>query len=50
LSVDGVIGIDFKIPNTPVNLALDWKPMLELSPNAGMKFDGFGLSVRFVLF
>lgn len=49
-SLDGVIGLDFKIPTAPVNIALDWKPTLELSPNPGMKFDGFGLSVRFVLF
>lgn len=46
-SLDGVLGIDFKIPTAPINLALDWKPMLELSPNPGLKFDGFGLSVRF---
>lgn len=49
-SLDGVIGLDFKIPTAPVNISLDWKPTLELSPNPGMKFDGFGLSVRFVLF
>ncbi len=46
-SLDGVLGLDYKIPTAPINLSLDWKPMLELSPNPGMKFDGFGLSVRF---
>lgn len=46
-SIDGVVGIDFKIPTAPINIALDWKPMLELSPHPGLKFDGFGLSLRF---
>lgn len=49
LSVDGVIGIDYKIPTAPIALSLDWKPALELTPNTGMRFDGFGLSARFVL-
>lgn len=47
-SLDGVLGVDFKIPTAPVNISLDWKPTLELSPNPGMKFDGFGLSIRYV--
>ncbi|HZH55338.1 MAG TPA: hypothetical protein VFD72_06780 [Sphingobacteriaceae bacterium] len=46
-SIDGVVGVDFKIPTAPINIALDWKPMLELSPYPGLKFDGFGLSLRF---
>lgn len=49
-SLDGVIGLDFKIPTAPINLSLDWKPTVELSPHPGIRFDGFGLSVRFVLF
>lgn len=47
-SLDGVLGVDFKIPTAPVNISLDWKPTLELSPNPGLRFDGFGLSVRYV--
>jgi len=46
-SLDGVLGLDFKVPTAPINISLDWKPMLELSPNPGLKFDGFGLSIRF---
>lgn len=46
-SLDGVLGLDFKLPTAPINISLDWKPMLELSPNPGLKFDGFGLSIRF---
>lgn len=46
-SLDGVLGLDFKVPTAPINISLDWKPMLELSPDPGLKFDGFGLSIRF---
>jgi hypothetical protein len=47
LSVDGAIGLDYKFINAPINVSLDWKPALELAPDAGLKFDGIGLSVRF---
>lgn len=48
LSLDGVVGLDFKVPDAPLNISLDWKPMIELSPDPGVKFDGIGLSIRFV--
>jgi hypothetical protein len=48
-SFDGVVGIDFKIPTAPINLSLDWKPTMELTPESGVRFDGIGLSIRFVL-
>ena len=48
-SLDGVIGLDYKIPTAPINLALDWKPTMELTPESGVRFDGIGLSIRFVL-
>lgn len=47
-SFDGVIGIDYKIPTAPINLSLDWKPTMELTPESGVRFDGIGLSIRFV--
>jgi len=48
-SFDGAIGLDYKIPSAPINLSLDWKPTMELTPESGVRFDGFGLSIRFVL-
>ncbi len=48
-SFDGAIGVDYKIPTAPINLSLDWKPTMELTPESGLRFDGFGLSIRFVL-
>ncbi len=47
-SFDGVVGIDYKIPEAPINLSLDWKPTMELTPESGVRFDGIGLSIRFV--
>ena len=48
VSFDGVIGTDYKIPEAPINLSLDWKPTMELTPESGVRFDGIGLSIRFV--
>jgi len=47
-SFDAVIGLDYKIPAAPINLSLDWKPTMELTPESGVRFDGIGLSIRFV--
>lgn len=47
-SFDGAIGLDYKIPAAPINLSLDWKPTMELTPESGVRFDGIGLSIRFV--
>lgn len=47
LKGNGVIGLDYKFMDAPINLSLDWKPSLELSPNSGFDAGGFGLSVRF---
>ncbi|HYK77748.1 MAG TPA: hypothetical protein VEV16_12295 [Daejeonella sp.] len=46
-SVDGVIGLDFKFDGAPINLALDWKPALVITPGTGFDARGLGLSVRF---
>jgi hypothetical protein len=44
----GVLGLDYKFAEAPINVSLDWKPELELAPDAG-DFDeqGLGLSIRF---
>jgi hypothetical protein len=47
LGPTGVIGLDYKFPNVPVNLSLDWKPELDILPEINFVPDAFGLSVRF---
>lgn len=47
LGVDGILGLDYTIPGAPLNLSLDWKPMINLTPFAGFFGGEFGLSVRY---
>ncbi len=45
----GIVGIDYKFQNAPINLTLDWKPELDISPEINFVPDAFALSVRFTL-
>jgi hypothetical protein len=47
LSADGVVGLDYKFDEAPVNVSLDWKPAFEVVPNTRLDASGVGLSVRF---
>ena len=49
LGPTGVIGLDYKFPNIPLNLSLDWKPELDILPGINFIPDAFGLSARFTL-
>lgn len=43
----GILGLDYKFPNAPINLSLDWKPELDVIPAVNFVPDAFALSVRF---
>ncbi len=45
----GIVGIDYKFSNAPINLSLDWKPELDIAPAINFIPDAFALSVRFTL-
>jgi hypothetical protein len=47
ISVDGVLGLDYKFAEAPLNLSLDWKPAIELAPGTEFDSSGLGLSIRF---
>jgi hypothetical protein len=49
--IDGVIGLDFKFPNKPFNIALDWQPSAEFGggSNNGFKDNWGGLALRYTL-
>jgi hypothetical protein len=49
LGVDGVVGLDYKIANTPINISLDWQPSVEFGSGLGFSSGWGGLSVRYVL-
>ncbi len=51
VGIDGVVGIDYKFSNIPLNLALDWQPAFELGSGDRNGFYGNwgGFAVRFTL-
>lgn len=48
--VDGVLGLDYKIKDAPINLSVDWQPAFEFGNNYGNGFSGNwgGLAIRYV--
>ena len=47
LSLDGVLGLDYKFTGAPINLSLDWIPTFQLTPETGFYSGDVGLGVRF---
>lgn len=46
LGVDGILGLEYSFSGIPLNLSVDWKPMLNLVNYTGLWLDDVGLSVR----
>jgi hypothetical protein len=47
LGAMGIVGLDYKFQQIPLNLSLDWKPELNLVNNVNFQAAAVGLSVRF---
>ena len=50
LGVDGIVGLEYKIPEVPIAVSLDLKPYLEVLTNGGAFFSvdpGLGVKVAF---
>ncbi|MGG9971324.1 hypothetical protein ACQ33O_05960 [Ferruginibacter sp. SUN002] len=47
VGIDGVIGMDYKFKNLPLNLSLDWQPTFEFGDGRGFYGDWGGLGVRY---
>ena len=43
----GIIGLDYKFEESPLNVTLDWKPELNNISKVGFEASGIGLSARF---
>ncbi len=43
----GIIGLDYKFAQFPLNLTLDWKPELNIVSKVGFEASGIGFSARF---
>lgn len=48
LGIDGVLGLDYRIPGTPLNLSLDWQPSFDFSKGSDFNGDWGGLSIRYI--
>ena len=49
VGLHGVAGLDYKLPSIPLNLALDWKPELNLSKQFSFEPAALGLTARFTI-
>lgn len=51
VGIDGVIGLDYKFSNFPINLALDWQPSVEFGSGNRNGFNGNwgGFAIRYTL-
>ena len=48
LSIDGIIGVEYNIPTTPLAVSIDVKPYFEFLQESSIKlFDPFGLTIRY---
>ncbi len=45
--VDGVLGLDYKFNNAPINLSIDWQPSIEFGSGRGFYGGWGGLGVRY---
>ena len=45
----GIVGLDYKFTNAPVNLSLDWKPELDFLPDINFVPDAFAFTIRFAI-
>lgn len=48
LGAQGIIGLDYKFKNLPINLELDCKPELNIIDNIKLELFNFGFSMRYV--
>ncbi len=48
LSIDGIVGAEYKIPEAPIALTLDIKPYFDFLQESGFRiWDGVGFSIRY---
>ncbi len=48
IGVDGIIGLEYVIPNAPISISIDWKPYFNLVGYTGFAGDSGALSIRFL--
>jgi len=48
VGIDGILGLEYKIPEVPVAFGVDYKPTLNFIGHAGFKWYDFGIHARIV--
>lgn len=49
VGIDAVIGLDYKFPDIPINVSLDWQPSYEFGSYAGFSGNWGGVAFRLAL-
>ena len=47
IGIDGIIGLDYKFKNVPINVSVDWEPAVTLVGSAGFTPVFGGIAVRY---
>jgi hypothetical protein len=47
IGLDGVLGLDLKIKNAPLNFSVDWQPAIEFADGRGFNGSWGGLGIRY---
>lgn len=48
MSIEGILGIEYAIPSSPISVSLDAKPYLDFIQESSIRFvDPFGFSIRY---
>lgn len=45
--IDGVLGLDYKLADLPINISLDWQPAIDIVGSSGLTPAYGGLGVRY---
>lgn len=48
VGLDGILGLEYKIPDIPISLSADWKPMINVFGHTGLWTDGGAISIKYV--
>lgn len=47
VGIDGVLGLDYKFSGAPINLCVDWQPVIEFGDDRGFYAGWGGLGIRY---
>ncbi len=48
MSLDGMLGIEYKFQQSPIVLAIDWNPKIQMIKDPGFKSNNFGVTLGFI--